>query len=483
MIDLRPVLYVAGLLLAGLAAAMLLPMTVDLIDRNIDWQVFALSTGVTGFVGITLTLTCRRRGSFDIDIRQAFLLTSFAWIAMAGFAALPFLFIERELGYTDAFFEAISGLTTTGSTVLEKLDDLPRGVLLWRSLLQWIGGVGIVVMAIIILPFLRVGGMQLFRTESSDRSEKVAPRPGELVGYIAIIYVMLSLACALAYWLAGMSAFDAVNHAMTTVATGGYSTHDASFGHFREPAIHWIAIVFMLSGALPFTAYIRTLQGRDRAIWRDSQVRTILVFLALVVTGTGLLLWWHKGMALGDAMREAAFNIVSIATTTGYASADYQLWGPPAVGLFLILIFLGGCTGSTSGGIKVFRFQILWIMTRSYLRQLLSPHSVVVPRYEGRRVPDDVPFSVLAFLVAFIGTVAVLTLALAGTGLDLVTALSGAAQAVANVGPGLGHIIGPAGNFAPLSDTAKWLLSIGMLLGRLELFTVLVLFQRNFWRW
>lgn len=483
MIDIRPVLYVVGLLLAGIAAAMLLPMAVDLMDRNVDWQVFALASGTTGFVGVALALTCHRGGSFDIDIRQAFLLTSLAWTAMAGFSALPFLFIERGLGYADAFFEAISGLTTTGSTVIEKLDTLPRGVQLWRSLLQWIGGVGIVVMAIIVLPFLRVGGMQLFRTESSDRSEKVAPRPGELVAYIALTYLVLSLMCALAYWLAGMSGFDAINHAMTTLATGGYSTHDASFGHFNEPAIHWLGALFMLSGALPFTAYIRTLQRRDMPLWRDSQVRVIIAFLVLVIVITGTWLWQAKGLPLEAAMRHAAFNIISVTTTTGYASTDYQLWGAPVIGLFLILTFIGGCTGSTSGGIKVFRFQILWIMTRAYFAQLLRPHAVAVLRYQGRRVPDDVPFSVLAFLVAYIGTVAVLTLGLAATGLDLVTALSGSAQAVANVGPGLGPVIGPSGNFAPLSDTAKWLLSIGMLLGRLELFTVLVLLQRGFWRW
>jgi trk system potassium uptake protein TrkH len=483
MIDLRPVLYVVGLLLAAVAAAMLLPLAVDAVDGNPDWQVFAVAAALTGFVGVSITLTCHSGRPFDMDIRQAFLLTTLAWVAMACFAALPFMFIARGLDYADAFFEAISGLTTTGSTVLEKLESLPRGVLLWRSLLQWIGGVGIVVMAIIILPFLRVGGMQLFRTESSDRSEKVAPRPGEFVGYIAITYLVISSLCALAYWLAGMSGFDAVNHAMTTIATGGYSTHDASMGHFREPSIHWIGTLFMLAGALPFTTYIRTVQGRDMPIWRDSQVRAYVFILAGVIVATGLWIWRAFQMPFEAAMRHAAFNIVSVATTTGYATTDYQLWGAPVVGLFFILLFVGGCTGSTAGGIKMFRFQILWSMTRIYLALLLRPHRIVVLRYQGRRVPDDVPYSVLAFLVAYAGTVGVLTLGLTASGLDLVTALTGAAQAVSNVGPGLGAVIGPAGNFASLSDTAKWLLSFGMLLGRLELFTVLVLLQRSFWRW
>jgi trk system potassium uptake protein TrkH len=343
--------------------------------------------------------------------------------------------------------------------------------------------VGIVVTAILILPLLRVGGMQLFRTESSDRAEKIVPRAVELVRYIVVIYVVLSVACALTYWSLGMSAFDAVCHAMTTLSTGGFSTHDASFAYFENPYIEWAAVVFMTSGALPFVAYIATVRGGGQPLWRDTQARTFVLSMIAVSLVLALVIAEHLGLPFIEAIRLAAFNSVSIATTTGYASADYVEWGGFAVMVFMLLTLMGGCTGSTAGAIKMFRHQIMFIAARTHVANLLSPNLVSVPTYQGRPVTDDVLRSVLVFVVVYFGVLVVLSLGVASYGYDLVTSLSAAATAMGNVGPGLGPIIGPAGNFADLPDGAKWLLSAGMLMGRLEFFTVLVLFDRQFWHW
>jgi trk system potassium uptake protein TrkH len=483
MPEFRPVLFVVGVLLCGLAASMTLPAAADALQGNPDWQVFILSALPTGFAGMLLGLTNRGRGGFTIGLRQGFLLTTLSWSALAAFAALPFANLGDKLTYTDAFFEAISGLTTTGSTVMVGLDGLPPGILLWRSILQWLGGMGIIAMAILLLPFLRVGGMQLFRAESSDRSDKVVSRPWDLAAYIGLLYLGLTAACAATYRLAGMSGFDAVNHAMTTLSTGGYSTHDSSFGFFTSPAVQWAGIVFMLGGGLPFVAFIRTLRGKQPVLWHDSQVQTMFGLLAVASAVLVILLWLGGDQPFFQSLRLVLFNVVSIVTTSGYATSDYQLWGTLAIGVFFLLTFVGGCTGSTAGGIKIFRLQVLWIVGQAQLRQLLQPHRMAPATYGGRTLPDDIAPSVLAFLFVFIGSVAFLSLGLTAFGLDLVTSLSGAVAALANVGPGLGPIIGPAGTYATLPDGAKWLLSAGMLLGRLELFTILVLFQPAFWRW
>ncbi len=479
-IDITPVARVLGLMICALAGLMLIPAAVDGAFDNPDWTAFVESAAVTGFIGGAVVLATQHGGAFELSLRQAFLLTVASWLTLTAFSALPFLGLG--LDYTDAFFEAISGITTTGSTVITGLDGLPPGILLWRSLLQWIGGLGIIVMAIVILPFLRVGGMQLFYTESSERSEKVVPSAFHLSAWIVTIYVVLTAACAMLYGAEEMSAFDAVNHAMATLSTGGYSTHDASFAYFRNPATQWTGTVFMLAGALPFVAYIRFVKGERRAFWRDPQILGLLRFLALTVLAMAIWLWATRDIAFLDALRLTAFNITSVVTTTGFASTDYGAWGSLAVVAFLIFTFVGGCTGSTSGAIKIYRHQVLWITVRSQLLRLVSPRRVVLLRYGGRTVPPDVPASVLAFIAVFMATVAIFTVALAGMGLDLQTALSASATAITNVGPGLGPIVGPAGNFAALPDAAKWILSVAMLLGRLEIFSVLILFDPQFWR-
>lgn len=462
-----------------LAIAMCLPAIADAAANNPDWQVFLTASGFTLFVGGILALTSR--GSVrTITPRQGFVLTTFLWIVIPGFAALPFAFADLDLSYTDAFFESMSGLTTTGSTIIRSLDVAPPGILVWRALLQWLGGIGVIAMAIAILPLLRIGGMQLFRMESSDRSEKVLPRTTQLVAYIGFIYLGASIVCALAYWAAGMSGFDAIAHAMTTIATGGFSTYNASIAHFKNPIIEYIGVIFMLIGSLPFVLYLRALRGNAKPLFRDDQVRLFLLIVIIAVLAIAYYRY-ASGIEIGAALRESAFNVVSIITGTGYATADYSAWGPFALIGFFFLMFVGGCAGSTTCGIKVFRFQVLYATAVTQIRRLLEPHGVYLAYYNRKPIPEEVSASVMAFFFLYALSYVVIAVGLGLLGVDFLTAASGAATAISNVGPGLGPTIGPSGTFATLPDGAKWLLSAGMLLGRLELFTVIVLLIPSFW--
>jgi trk system potassium uptake protein TrkH len=422
--------------------------------------------------------------SGGLTLRQAFLLTPVSWTTIALFGAIPLYisdYAQLRDSFTNAFFESTSGLTTTGATVIVGLDAAPHGILLWRALLQWLGGIGIIGVAIAILPTLGVGGMQLFRTESSDRSEKVMPRVREIATAIVLTYVGLTVICGVAYWLVAMRPFDALAHALTTVSTAGFSTSDASMARWDNAALHWIATVFMLSGAIPFVLYLRLYQGQRDAL-RDSQVWFLAGLLAVVIVAVAAWLILTEGHGVADALRLAAFNVVSVVTTTGYATADYTLWGNLMVGLFFGLMFVGGCTGSTTGGMKIFRFQVMIRLLQSQFLRLLYPRGVFPRVYAGRLLPDDVIGSVVVFFSLYFICYSVLTLALMAFNLDFLTSASAAVASLSNVGPGLGPIIGPAGNFATLPDASKWLLCFGMLLGRLELFTVLILFFPQFWR-
>jgi len=477
---LSPIIFVIGVLLCGLSVLLILPIIADLVTGSPTLGPFVISLVITTFFGVAFLLAARQSRDFALDVRQAFILTAASWLVLSSFSALPFLGIGVD--FTDAYFETVSGLKTTGSTVLTGLDTMSPGILLWRSELQWAGGVGIVVMAIVLLPFLRVGGMQLFRTESSDNSERIVPNAFSLMSWIIGIYAGLTILCALGYIATGMSTFDAICHAMTTLSTGGYSTHDASFGFFEAPAAEWIAIVFMLAGAVPFVMYIRFLQGDRAAPVRDPQAKSLVLFVVVVALITALWLVPHLHDNFGHAFRSSLFHIVSIVTTTGYATTDYTLWGPFVVGIFFMLMFVGGCAGSTAGSIKIYRHQVIFVVIRTQLLRLSGPHRVARPQYNGAPIPADVPSSVLAFIALFFVLVGLFTVALTAYGLDLVTALSASATAMANVGPGFGDVIGPAGNFQSLPAGAKWLLSFEMLLGRLEIFTLLLMLDPQFWR-
>jgi trk system potassium uptake protein TrkH len=480
MLDPRPVLHVIGLLVMSLGGSMALPMGADLLLANGHGVAFLEAGLLTGLVGMCLTLATANAVRDRLSLQQIFLLTTGVWLALPVFAALPFVIGATDLSYTDAFFEAMSGLTTTGSTVIVGLDGLPAGILLWRALLQWFGGIGIIVVAMAFLPELRVGGMQIFRSEAFDTMGKVLPRAAEIASTISIIYILITVACALAYGAAGMSAFDAICHAMTTVSTGGFANYDASFGRFQGP-VEYIATIFMLAAALPFVLYVQLLNGNGTPLLLDSQVRAFIGTAVALVAVTAATLVAVDGFPLEQAVREALFNIASILTGTGYSSVDYMNWGSFIVALFFFTGLIGGCAGSTSCSVKVFRYQILFAAVTAQIRRIHSPHGIFRPRYAGRTVGQDVLSSVMAFFGLFVVTLGVFAAFLALTGLDFITAVSGSATAIANIGPGLGPIIGPAGNFAPLNDVAKWLLSAAMLIGRLELMVVFVLFTRRFW--
>ncbi|CAM4157469.1 TrkH family potassium uptake protein [Palleronia rufa] len=481
MIDLRPVGYVIGLLVASLGASMLVPMSIDLIYRNGHWPVFLNAAVISILTGGLVALSSVNATTARLSLQQTFLLTTLVWVALPVFGALPFLFSPLEADVTDAFFEAMSGMTTTGSTAFSGLDDFPEGLLLWRSMLQWFGGIGIVVVAMVFLPELRVGGMQIFRSEAFDTMGKILPRAAEIASQISWIYVVLTMLCFLSYLTLGMSSFDAINHALTTVSTGGFSTTDASFGAFQGPP-EYVASIFMVLASLPFVRYIQLVSGTARPFFRDSQIHAYLLVITSMAVVLALFQIVEDERGFEESLREAFFNVTSIISGTGYASVDYQLWGSFAMVVFFFIGLIGGCAGSTCCSVKIFRYQILMSAIATQIRRIHSPHGVFAPKFDDRRVSEEVLSSVMAFFVLFVVSLGVLSVSLGMTGLDFVTATSGAATAIGNIGPGLGPIIGPSGYFGPLNDGAKWLLIAGMLVGRLELMAVYVLFTTAFWR-
>ncbi len=481
MFDIRPVAYVIGLLVTTLGATMLLPMLVDIAEGRGEWHVFLESSLVTMLSGGLVALACANGVKEGLTLQQTFLLTVTVWVALPLFGGIPFMFGATGASFTDAFFEAMSGMTTTGSTVFAGLDSLPKGLLLWRGMLQWLGGIGIIVVAMVFLPELRVGGMQIFRSEAFETMGKILPRAAEIASSISAIYVGLTLACTAAYMICGMNVFDATVHALTTVSTGGFSNYDASFGTFSGPA-EYVASVFMILAALPFVRYVQILNGHQTAILKDSQVRAFLYTIGTLVLVVSVTLLWIFPHHPEQAVREALFNITSIISGTGYASVDYMGWGTFLITLFFFIGLIGGCAGSTACSVKIFRYQLLFASIRVQLRRIRAPHGIFTPRFEGRPVSDDVLSSVMGFFVFFTVSLGVLSVGLGMTGLDFVTSVSGAATALGNIGPGLGDQIGPAGNFAGLNDAAKWMLAFAMLVGRLEVMAVFTLFTLRFWR-
>ncbi len=481
MIDFRPIFLVIGLLLIALGVMMLVPAAVDAILGSADWMVFAVSSGLTLFVGVTTAMSCRV-GRFRMSVRQGFVMASLIWVVITLFASLPFVFSDLNMSFTDAFFEAMSGITTTGSTVIIGLDSAPPGLLLWRGLLQWLGGLGIVVMAVAVLPVLGVGGMQMFRVEAFETGEKMLPRATRIAAWLTIVYVGLTALWMIMLWSAGMTGLEAAVHAMATLSTGGFSTSDGSVGHFDSVAIDIIITAGMLVGSLPFVLYVRALQGQPGPLLTDSQVRWFLILTAVATLVVAYFLAAQQAYPLGSALRYAAFNVISVFTGTGFATADFWLWGAFAGPIFFLVMFIGGCTGSTTCGIKVFRFQVLSAAADTQFKHLLRPHGVFIPYYNGRPISDEIIGSVLSFFFVFIICFAIVAVGLGMFGLDFITAVSSAATAICNVGPALGPIAGPAGNFQSFPDGAKWLMSAAMLLGRLELFTVLMLFSPALWR-
>jgi trk system potassium uptake protein TrkH len=481
MLDLRPVGYVIGLLVAALGLTMIPPLAVDLAEGRGHWPVFVESGILTFLTGSLVALACKNGAREGLSLQQTFILTSGVWLVLPLFGALPFMLGATEARFVDAFFEAMSGMTTTGSTVFTGLDDLPKGLLLWRGILQWLGGIGIIVVAMVFLPELRVGGMQIFKSEAFETMGKILPRASAIASQISIIYVGLTFACMFAYLLLGMTAFDATVHALTTVSTGGFANYDASFGTFQGP-LEYVACVFMILAALPFVRYVQLLNGSAKPLWRDTQVRWFVGIISGLAIGTALILTSVFPSHPEQAFREALFNITSVMTGTGFSSVDYMGWGSLLVTMFFFIGLIGGCAGSTACSVKIFRYQILFSAIKAQILRTQMPNGIFIPRFEGAPITDDVMDSVISFFGFFVLTLGLVAVALSLTGLDFITSVSGAATALANIGPGLGDQIGPAGNFAGLNDGAKWILCFAMFAGRLELLVVFAVFTANFWR-
>lgn len=476
--DYRAIALPIGRLLILIAGFMLIPATADLVAGNPDWVVFLASALMIACVG-ALTVAALAGRKFTYRSRETLLFVNAAWLAFSIAGAIPLYGSGLNISFADAFFEAASGLTTTGSTILTGLDNMPPGILLWRSLMQWIGGIGIVVIGIWLLPGLRVGGSQLFAIESSENASKPYGRIEPFLARLLILYAGLTLSCTLLYFLCGMTAFEAINHAMTTVSTGGYSTSDLSFGQFHNIAVYWVAIIFMCASSVPFLVLIRFFERKP--LEDTSQIVYFLAIITIASFAVFLTLRSTNDGAPLALFTDSVFHVVSVVTTTGYATDDYLKWGPFFISMFFLLTFLGGCSGSTAGGFKMFRIAVLLNFIHTLLRRMIHPHRVVNTRYSGKPIGSSVIEGVLVFSILYAGTFAAFAAIYSLLGMDLETALSASITALANVGPGVGEIIGPAGNFQSLSDTAKWLLAIQMILGRLEIIAGIVILTPDFW--
>jgi trk system potassium uptake protein TrkH len=470
-----------GVLLVVLGISMLAPYVMQLI-YNENSHSFISSAFITIFIGILFILANLEK-EFKLNLRQTFLFSTLAWLMVAIFGSLPFLLSPEEFTFSEAFFESMSGITTTGATIITNLDSSPKSILLWRAIMQWLGGIGIIVMAITILPLLKVGGMQLFKMEGPGSTEKILPRTIEVAAIIISTYLTLTFLCGLFYWLFGMSIFDSISHAMTTIATGGFSTHNDSIGFFKNPNIEIIASIFIVLGSIPFISYLKFAQGNKKVFFQDVQIKGLinLLLISILIMFLYLLFIGYESNIL-DKIRISSFNVISILSGTGYVTDDFGLWGNFSLIFFLFLMFVGGCAGSTACGIKIFRLQMLVIFLKNQIKKLISPNSIIVSKYNNQKISDDFINSVIVFIFSFLFIFLIIAMLLSISGLDFLTAISGAASAISNVGPGLGGIIGPDGNYKSIPDLSKWILSIGMLLGRLELFAVLVLFFPSFWR-
>ena len=477
----KTVFFAIGVLLITLGTFMLIPFFVQFIydERN---GTFLSSASITIFIGILLVLTNLEENK-KLNLQQAFLLTTLSWLSIAIFGCIPFLLSNLNLSIVDAFFESMSGITTTGSTIITNLDNAPKSILIWRAILQWLGGIGVIVMAITVLPLLNVGGMQLFRMESSDTTEKILPRTREVTIIISIIYLTLTFTCGIAYWLVGMNIFDSIAHSMTTIATGGFSTYSSSIGYFQNPKIEIIAIIFIVLGSIPFIAYIKFVKGDQKIFFKDVQIKGLIyIFIVSILLMLLYLLLSNKEYSFAENLRISTFNVVSILSGTGYVTSDFSLWGKFPLIFFLFLMFIGGCAGSTTCGIKIFRFQILGLFILNQIKKLIYPHGIFPMKYNNEKISNPFIYSIMTFIFLYFFIFFILAALLSLDGLDFVTALSGSASAISNVGPGLGDVIGPNGNFSDLPNFSKLSLSLGMLLGRLELFAVLVLFFPSFWK-
>ncbi len=478
MSNYKTVFFTLGILQIILGIFMLIPIFVQFLFKEIDSSFFGASI-ITIIFG-TLFFLSNLDHDKKLNLQQAFLLTALSWLSIAIFGSLPLIFSEVNFSFTNAFFESMSGITTTGSTIIANLEEMPKAILLWRAILQWLGGIGIIVMAITLMPIMNVGGMQLFKISNSDSSEKILPKSKEIALRLIYIYSGLTTLCAISYKILGMNTFDSITHSMTTIATGGFSNYNESIGFFNSFPIEISAMIFIILGSLPFIAYIKFLNGNRRIFFSDIQIRTFLKIILISILILSTYLFLDKSSELN--FRTVLFNVISILTGTGYVNAQFDNWGGFPLIIFIGLMFIGGCAGSTTCGIKIFRFQILYSFVLNQLKKIIYPKGIFILKYNQSPVDDKFTASIISFIYMYLVIFFAITALLSLTGLDFITSISGAATSISNVGPGLGSTIGPNGNFSSLPDISKWILSFGMILGRLELFAILVLFLPSFWR-
>jgi trk system potassium uptake protein TrkH len=478
MSNYKTVFFTLGILQIILGVFMFIPIVFQFIYSEIDSSFFGASL-VTIIFG-TLFFLSNLDHDKKLTLQQAFLLTALSWLSIAIFGSLPFIFSDLNFSFVNAFFESMSGITTTGSTIISNLDEMPKGILLWRAILQWLGGIGIIIMAITLMPIMNVGGMQVFKISNNDSSEKILPKSKEIALRLIYIYTSLTLLCGLTYKIFGMSFFDSLTHSMTTIATGGFSNYNESIGFFDSVSIEISAMIFIILGSLPFIAYIKFISGDRKIIFNDVQVKTFfkIIIVSIIILSIYLLITGSADLNL----RSIFFNIISILTGTGYVNAEFDTWGSFTLILFLGLMFIGGCAGSTTCGVKIFRIQILYLFVVNQLKKIIYPKGVFVLKYDQNPIDNKFISSIISFIYMYLVIFFILTALLSLTGLDFITSISGAATSISNVGPGLGSIIGPNGDFSTLPDISKWILTLGMILGRLELFAILVLFLPSFWR-
>ena len=480
MSNYKTVFFTLGALQIILGLSMIVPILAQFFYNQLDSGF--ISSGLVTIVFGVLFLLSNLDHDKKLNLPQAFLLTALSWLSIAVFGSLPFIFSEIELSITDAFFESMSGITTTGSTIITNLNETPKAILLWRGMLQWLGGIGIIVMAITLMPIMNIGGMQLFIISTSNTKEKILPKSKEISIRLIIVYLSLTLVCALFYKIFGMGFFDSIVHSMTTIATGGFSNYNESIGYFNSSLIELTSIVFIILGSIPFIAYIKYLNGDKKIFLKDTQIKT---FIKIVIFSILLLFFYLsiKNQSFFEVnLRAISFNVISILTGTGYVTQNFSDWGHFPLIYFVILMFIGGCAGSTACGIKIFRVQILYQFISNQLKKIIYPRGIFKIKYENNNVDDKFLASIMSFIFLYILIFFIITALLSTSGLNFITSLSAAATSISNVGPGLGDIIGPNGNFSQLSDVSKWILSLAMILGRLELFAVLVLFIPSFWR-
>jgi trk system potassium uptake protein TrkH len=469
-----------GALLIFLALTMIIPILISFLYSEDDWRAFIISAGITGIAGVLLFYVFRKQ--HDLRLREGFALVTTVWLAFAFFGALPFYLSGYFPSFTDAFFETMSGFTTTGASILTDIEKLPHALLFWRSFTHWIGGMGIILLSLAILPLLGVGGMQLYRAEvPGPEHDKLRPRLKDTAKILWEVYMLITVVEIILLWLAGMNVFDSVCHTFGTMATGGFSTKNASVGYYQSALIDYIIILFMLIAGINFSIHYRALRGQLGSYWQDAETR---FFLFIIGSGALIIivdLYLSYNYTLGQSIQNGLFQTVSIITTTGYGTDDYEKWGSSAQMILFLFMFLGGCAGSTGGAIKIMRSLVMLKFATNEVKKLIHPNAVLPIRIGKRTIPQEVVGNIGGFFMIYIGIFVIGVVCMTMLGLDFVSALGSVAATIGNIGPGLGSV-GPTDNYAHIPVLGKWLLSFMMLVGRLEIFPVIIFLTPAFWK-